>query len=227
MDWVATGTMLSGVGTMIVAGAIIHATRTGSGLFAQWQWHREQDRGIALAERTLTTAYALRRAIEATRSPVLSGAERGDIHRQLRDGGTIDDRTPDYARAYLACAQAARARIGAHQPLWDDLLGALPALKALFGDNAETALDAFWTQRDRILAEAERYAGLARHGNIRDVRGYEQEHLFETQAEIETVLWRNEDRRKADSVADAIDAAVASLEQRLLPVIRSGPPLAV
>ena len=58
MDWVATGTMLSGVGTMIVAGAIIHATRTGSGLFAQWQRHREEDRSIALAERTLTTAYA-------------------------------------------------------------------------------------------------------------------------------------------------------------------------
>ena len=98
-------------------------------------------------------------------------------------------------------------------------------LKAFHGDDAEAALDAFWTQRDRILAEAERYARLARHGDVRAVRGYEQDQLFETQAEIEAVLWRSEDRRKADSVADAIDAAVASLEQRLLPVIRSGAPL--
>jgi len=226
MDWVATGTMLSGVGTMIVAGAIVHATRRGSGLFAQWERHREQDRGIALAERTLATTYALRRAIEDIRSPLLSSTERGEIHRQLRDGGTIDDRTPDYARAYLASAQAVRSRIDAHKPLWDDLLGALPTLKAFLGDDAETSLDAFWTQRDRILAEAERYARLARHGDVRDARGYEQEHLFETQAEIETVLWRSERSRKPDSVADAIDAAVASLEQRLLPIIRSGPPLA-
>jgi len=223
MDWVATGSMLTGFGALIGAGAIIHATRKGADIFGHWQQQKNEHRRIALAEQGLARAYRLRRAIEAIRSSTITGAERSEIHRQLRDAGAIDDRTPDYARGYLTSAHAATSRADAYKALWDDLLGALPAMKAMFGDEIEATLDEFWTQRDRIIAAAERYARLARQSDSR-VGGYEQEELFELQRDIEATLWRNRDKREADAVAEAIDGAIAALERLLLPAIRSGMP---
>jgi hypothetical protein len=220
MDWVATGSMLTGLGAVVGAGAIIHATRKGADIFAQWQLGKDEDRRIALAEQSLALAYRLRRAIEAIRSPAIPGAERSEIHRQLRDAGAIDDRTPDYASGYLASAHATTSRAAAHKPLWDDLLGALPAIKAMFGDEIDVAVEEFWTQRDGILAAAERYARLARQSDSR-AGGYDQEELFRLQRELEATLWLSRERREADAVADAIDGAIAALERGLLPIIRS------
>jgi hypothetical protein len=160
VDWDGTGSMLSGIGTIIGALAVIYAAHKGSDTFKQWRRQKNEERRIELAEQVLTLAYKLRRAIEGIRSPAMWGAEQGEVYDELRKNGVINDQTPEGHKGILATAQATMSRSNVHKPLWDALLDTMPTAKAVFGDDVEGALDEIWKQRNRIITAAQRYARL-------------------------------------------------------------------
>ena len=54
IDWAATGTMLSGIGTLVGALAVIGAAIIGSHTFENWKRQKLAERNFELAERILT-----------------------------------------------------------------------------------------------------------------------------------------------------------------------------
>ncbi len=62
IDWSATGAMLSGLGTLIGAFAVIYAASI-------WKKQKIAERRMVLAEKILHSAYDAKRALDAIRSP--------------------------------------------------------------------------------------------------------------------------------------------------------------
>lgn len=222
VDWDATGSMLSGVGTVIGALAVIYAAHKGSDTFKQWRRQKNEERRIELAEQVVTLAYKLRRAIQSIRSPVMWGAEQNAVHDELRNKGLINDQTPLGHIGMLATAQAALSRSDAYKALWDELLDAMPPAKAIFGDQVEKALDEFWAQRHRIIQGALRYADIVKRPPARTEEG--QEKQLQRQFDVEAIIWSGGGEDGVDQIANAVQSAVETIEGMLLPIIRSDTP---
>ncbi len=219
IDWAATGSMLAGVGTLLGAGAVIYAARKGSDTFRQWRRQKSEERRIVLAEQILTTAYRVRRAIDAIRSPVLWRAEKDEVIVGLIDDGVIKESTEQEHREWLGTAGAAFARAKSSQPVWDGLTDLLPTAKAIFGDEIENGLEGLWRERNKVLAAAQRHADFYRKRDPANLE--EAEKLWEQKDAIEAVIWAGGGRDGVDAVAEAVNALIAGLEADLLPIIRA------
>lgn len=222
VDWATTGSMLSGIGTIVGAGAVIYAAHKGADTFKQWRRQKNEERRIELAEQVLTLAYKLRRALEGIRSPAMFGAEMNEVYDELRKNGVINDQTPEGHKGILATAQATLSRSNASKPLWDALLDTMPTAKAVFGDDVERALNEFWTQRNCIIIAAQRYARFIHQSTARTKEV--QERQFKRLDDVEAIIWFGGGEDGVDAVANLIEAAVKSLEAILLPIIRSDTP---
>ncbi len=219
IDWTAVGSMLSGIGTVVGAGAVFYAAHKGSDTFRQWRRQKNAERRIELAEQILTLAYKVRRAFEGVRSPAIWGGERADLEAQLRESGLISDETPEGTKVTLVEAQAVVTRANYHKNLWDSLLDMMPVAKAIFGDEIEAMLNEFWTLRTKLLQASKRHATFAAKrypSNEKDL-----ERRFKREAEIQDVIWSGASEDGVDKVADAVNAAVHGLECKLLIIIRS------
>ncbi|EPR14165.1 hypothetical protein M527_12780 [Sphingobium indicum IP26] len=217
--------MLSGIGTIIGALAVIYAAHKGSDTFKQWRRQKNEERRIELAEQVLTLAYKLRRAIEGIRSPAMWGAEQNEVYDELRKNGVIDDQTPEGHKGILATAQATISRSNAQKALWDALLDTMPTAKAVFGDEVENALNEIWKQRSRIITAAQRYARFIHQTTPHTEEAREKQ--FKKQDEIEAVIWFGGDADGVDAVANSINGAIKSLEDTLLLIIRSDTPFGI
>lgn len=222
VDWSATGSMLSGIGTIVGALAVIYAAHKGSQTFKQWRERKNEERRIELAEHVMTLAYKLRRAIEAVRAEGMLPSENAQVHDLLVSTGVINDQTPLERIGKLVTAQAAMSRSNAQKALWDTLLDTMPTAKAIFGDAAETALNEFWQQRNRVVGAADSYAKLALEAPPNTERREAQ--LDAQRDRLEAIIWLGGGADGVDAVASLVDAAVKSLEDMLLPIIRSDTP---
>lgn len=222
VDWGATGSMLSGWATLAGAAAVVYAAHKGSNTFKSWRRQKSEERRIDLAEQVLTLAYKSRRAIEDMRAPGILGVEMAELHDQLCEQGVVDDNTPVNHKAVLANAQAILSRSNSRKAVWDALLDTLPATKAIFGSEVEAQLEEFWKQRCRLIAAAHSYAGLIRWPRAHTEEASERQ--YKRQRDIENVIWAGAADDDVDAVVVKVDAAVASLESWLLPIIRSDTP---
>lgn len=222
VDWAATGAMLSGLGTLIGAGAVIYAAHKGSDTFKQWRRQKNEERRIELAEQVLTLAYKLRRAIESIRSPGMWGVEQDAVYDELRKKGLINDETPLGYVGILATAQATLSRSDAYKVLWDELLDTMPSAKAIFGNEIEKALDEFWTQRHRVIQGALRYADIVKRPPARTEEGREKQ--LQRKFDIEAIIRSGGGEDGIDGIGNSIDSAVGAIEEKLLPIIRADTP---
>jgi hypothetical protein len=219
IDWVATGSMLAGIGTLFGGGAVIYAAHKGTDTFRQWRRQKSEERRIILAEQILTLAYRVRRAIDAIRSPVLWGAEKAEVIAALvRDGVIKDDYDKD-RREWMAIAGAAFTRANAYKALWDGLLDIVPTAKAIFGDEVEVHLESLWNERNKVLAAAQRHSEIYRKQAPRNEA--EAERIIAREEELESLVWAGGNRDGIDAIANAVDARIAGLETILLPIIRA------
>lgn len=214
--------MLSGIGTVIGALAVIYAAHKGSDTFKLWRRQKNEERRIELAEQVMTLAYRLRRAIEGVRAEGMLPAENAEVHELLRSTGVINDQTPLETVGKLVIAQGVMSRSNAQRALWDTLLDTMPAAKAIFGDAAETALNEFWKQRNRILVAANSYATLANQAPPRTEEREGQQNARRDR--LEAIIWLGGGADGVDAVAALVDDAIKSLEGMLLPIIRFDTP---
>lgn len=225
IDWAATGSMLSGWATLIGAGAVVYAAHKGSDTFKQWRRQKSEERRIDLAEQVLTLAYKLRRSIESIRSPMMLAGEIADVEAKLREQGLLDDHTAEGKKGNLTTAQATLYRVTSYKELWDALLDIMPVAKAVFGDEIEAQLNAFWLLRGKIVAAAQSYARLPDHDHARNAEARQRE--IDRRERLEQAIWFGGGEDGVDALANSVDEAVKSLEVHLLPIIRSDTQLGV
>lgn len=219
IDWTATGSMLSGIGTIIGSIAVIYAAHKGADTFRQWRKQKGEERRMDLAEQILTLAYKLRRAFEHIRSPGMLAGEITEVEVTLTEEGVIDDDIDLALKSLFVTAQATLSRSKLYKADFEALLDLMPVAKAIFGDMIAEQLNVFWQQRARVTVGANSYARLAR---VTPPRSTEQEERqFERREKIEAIIWSGGGADGIDPIAVEIDAAIQLLEAQLLPIIRS------
>ncbi|OHC96732.1 MAG: hypothetical protein A3H25_10715 [Sphingomonadales bacterium RIFCSPLOWO2_12_FULL_63_15] len=89
VDWAATGTYLSGVGTLLGAMAVTYGATQG---FKLWRRQKLAERNMESAERIMAASYQARRALEQVRNAWMDGREEHAAHHEIKDA-------PSYANS--------------------------------------------------------------------------------------------------------------------------------
>ncbi|ATE64125.1 hypothetical protein [Rhizorhabdus dicambivorans] len=216
-DWAATGQMLSGVGTVLGALAVIYAAKVGADTFSSWKRQKLEERRIAVAEQALALAFRIEEAFEQIRYPSATATEQAAAFENMIGIGLIDDRTPIEIRSRLLPAQVAVDRINATSPLFLELSEVMPLTRAFLHRDVAEHLVELRQHRQRITHAALELLQNARHA---------QRAQTENQREREE-KWRNEreaivisDEDRLDVFRGAINNCVARLDGQLGPIVR-------
>lgn len=199
--WDATGSMMSGWAAWAGVIGVIWTANRGLGTYRR---QKQEDRRIEAADDILTFAYKFRRTIQGARSPGILAHEIASAEKALSESW------PDWATKTAAeqhrirTAQAMWLRLKENNPIWSQIFEFMPRARALFGEDAEAQLQAFWEAYVRVEIACDSYS--------------EAEGDADFEKEVRADMWR---RSKDDPVAAKIDEAVAKLEDMLLPVIRA------
>lgn len=139
-EWTALGSVLSGAGTVIGAVAVIIAAKLGSDTFHDWRQQKLSERRIEQAERILTAAYKVRRALGYVRSPLMEGHElsAAEAHLEKQDFWATTDAN---RKNRLVSAQGHYNRLNAVRDERRAVEECLPMARALFGEQVENALE--------------------------------------------------------------------------------------
>ena len=198
IDWNATGTMLSGIGTIFGAFAVAFAAFKGADTFQKWKQQKAAERRMSVAEDILTWAYQFEQVLPSIRSPATFGYESDQSEEKLKlDIPGFEQRDN---RHLLQQSQVILTRVSAHQEKWDRLFELMPLAKAYFGQATFGDLQELW----RVIASV-RSAALTYQGG--------PEHL----RKMEGRFW--EGAAEPDELKDQADVAVKRLTDRLLPEI--------
>lgn len=203
IDWDATGSMLSGIGTLIGAGAVVGAAWVGRATFRSWKAQRVEERRMDAAERILTLAYRLRYAFNSVRGRGIFEFETKAAEEKL-DANVSDWRSKEQGeQGRMTTAQVILNRLNSRREDWQEIWTLKPVALALFGSEVETSLHAFWTHYVAVEVSASGYA--EDDGTDKDFSKSIRRDLF---------------GGKDDEVGPGVETAIASLEAQLLPILR-------
>lgn len=212
IDWAATGAMLSGIGTVVGALAVIGAAIIGSRTFDNWKRQKLAERHIEQAERILTATYRVRRGLSRVRSPAMWGHETDAAEEQLKASGDWEKTFPESERKSLATAQAYYNRLNATRDDQRALEECQPMARAFFGEELEKALEKlnhqFWTVKVYVDA------------NHNDKTGTDADF----RRKIERAIWEGYPNAEENEVDQTIAAQVKLIEDTLAPVLRTAKP---
>lgn len=212
VDWAATGTMLSGIGTVGGALAVIGAAVIGSRTFENWKRQKLAERHIEQAERILTATYKVRRGLSRVRSPAMWGSETASAEEQLKASGEWEKAFSEGERKSLATAQAYYNRINATTDDQRGLQECQPMARAFFGEDLEQALEKlnqqFWTVKVYVDA------------NHSDKTGADADF----RRKIESTIWEGYPNAEENEMDQTILAQVKLIEDTLVPVLRTAKP---
>ena len=205
-EWTALGDVLSGIGTVIGALAVIVAALLASNTFDGWRKQTLSQRRIEQAERILTATYRVRRGLSHVRNPMLWAFEQQKAEEYLKEKGELPG--DETRKRKMTISQLYFTRLNA---VMDDrrlLEECQPMARALFGGELEFAMDALNRQFQRINA--------AVHA----------QHLFEENTDrkfresIEATLWAGYPDPENNELDREIAEQVATIEKHCVPVLR-------
>ncbi|MBL3575369.1 hypothetical protein JMK10_05395 [Rhodovulum sulfidophilum] len=108
-DWSALGSVLSGIGAIVGAFAVIWAARLGSRTFESWREQKISERQIDQAERILIATYDAERSLGDLRHAAANLFAPGSAQRDLQDGA--EALTSDAAKATAITRRTAKPRL--------------------------------------------------------------------------------------------------------------------
>ncbi|WP_119306990.1 hypothetical protein [Cohaesibacter haloalkalitolerans] len=205
-EWAALGDVLSGVGTVIGALAVIGAAYLASNTFDSWRKQTLSQRRIEQAERILTATYKVRRGLSLVRAPMLWGYEQQKAEDYLREKGELPG--DEAGKKKMTIAQLYFTRLNA---VMDDrklLEECQPMARALFGEKLELALEALNHQFQRVNAA------------VQAQYRFEENTDRKFRESIEAVLWEGYPTPKENELDREIDEQVATIEKHCVPVLR-------
>ena len=221
IDWSATGSMLSGLGTVGGAIAVLIAAGVGRSTFEAWKRQRIEERRIELAETALILAYKIQDAMSIIRSPMTMGNESDAAEQTLRENGVLNDNTDQDQLHYLKIAQVIINRMRAKAPLYDELAELRPRVRTIFNQETEAHLATLWMEMAKVRAAAIQYARLGRDRYHTEALAAE---AMQRRLRLEAKIWEDsefgddgepiEDATKK-AVSDAVTALAATFRPQL------------
>ena len=131
IDWAATGQMISGLGSLLGALAIIFAASKGVQTFDRWRMERIEERRIAIAEKILFKVNEFELGLEQVRCTL-------PLHVEFEQAESMADQRRKYFQPgnktewqRMVCSEIFRARIESEVRL-NALSEVLPSAKAIF-----------------------------------------------------------------------------------------------
>lgn len=213
VDWTATGSMLSGLGTIGGAIVVFFAAKIGKDTFTDWKRQKIEERRIDLAEAALTLAYKLQGAIGSIRGPFAFAGEVAAAEANLREQSLLTDQTPEAQKGSLSQAQTTLNRITRFGDLYDTLAELRPSTRAVFGAEVEGTLAVFDDVTRRVRAAALGYARTGREPYANEVLARRD---LERRERYEQILWEDSEvDDNGELVEDKIKKAVADAVERL------------
>lgn len=206
IDWEATGSMLSGWGTLAGAGAVAYAAHRAADTLASWKRQRIAERRFDHAEATLAATYKVREAIEIIRSPILHSFETEKAKAELEVDPSWNPIIPKERKDRLYTAQAYIMRIRSTADAWDDLQSVMPLAKALFDDRLEEALAQLLRVRWLLRVNADAYV---------DLDGTDKDFGVKVRSELCSPLDKGE-----DAISVSAREQLQMIEDTCLPVLR-------
>jgi len=208
IDWAATGAMLSGLATLAGAFAVVYAARGGASSLNLWRRQKQEERRMDAAEKILTLAYRLKRNLTSVRSPAMFGGEIEAAKEKL-SGHDWYESLSEIEQRKAHTGQGILLRVMRYQDDWDTIFDLMPIARALFGEQVEFHLQSIWQQVVAVRVSAETYA---------TYDGTDAEF----QKRLERDIWEiGGSFAEQDRVGQAMEGAIAGLENILLPVIRA------
>lgn len=201
IDWNATGSMISGIGTLIGATAVLGAVWVGRATLETWKAQKIKDRRMEAAKCILTLAYRIRSAFTSVRGRGVLEYETKAAEEKLYDN------LPDWRskevnqQRRMTEGQVILNRLHSHEDDWQEILVQKPLALALFGTDVENDLHSFWSHYVAVEIAASSYG----------------EDGMENQSE--RALRRDIFGGTDDELDTDVEAAIASLETRLLPIL--------
>lgn len=205
-EWTALGAVLSGMGTVIGAIAVIGAAVLASNTFDGWRKQTLSQRRIEQAERILTATYKVRRGLSHVRNPMLWAFELQKAEDYLREKGELSG--DETRNRKMITSQLYFTRINA---VLDDrklLEECQPMARALFGEELELAIDALNRQFQRINAAVQAQSR------------FEENTDREFRETIEATLWERYPAPEKNQLDREIAEQVATIEKYCVPVLR-------
>ncbi|MES2289680.1 MAG: hypothetical protein V4530_08065 [Pseudomonadota bacterium] len=194
---------MSGWATLAGAGAVVYAARKGASTFTDWRQQKVDERQVEAAERIVTLAYRLRSIFTSVRSRAIFSHE-ADAAERLLDIEQPEWRNREKASLErLRSAQVLYNRLKEHQSDWNEIWTLRPIALALFGVSLEADLQMLWKQYVSLDVAVSEYA---EDGTL------DRELVRSMRAEMYG--------GKEDAITTNVDAAIASIEAILLPVLR-------
>ena len=135
-DWDATGSMLSGVGTIVGAIAVLIAAHVARISINQFRTQKITERLVEHAERILTATYKAHYAIDHVRGRMLWAGELEVAEKKLRDVNAITGET-DARDKRMISAQVYIDRLNRTNDDKALLVDVMPTARALWGKELE------------------------------------------------------------------------------------------
>lgn len=205
-DWVATGTMLQGIGTVVGAGAVIVAAYIGGNSFAQWRRQQLLQRHMDLAEKILTRVVQARDEIASVRGPFKDSSEFAEAFKTLEANGFKKTDFLDAKWKKLGSAQVTLHRLARYQETWTALGQLRYSAQVYFGEEVSDAILTIQRQVNRIGIDAEIY--VEDDGN---------DSAFSKG--LMSTLSRSRPKGEVDEFAKEIDDAIEVIETKLKPLL--------
>lgn len=198
--------MLSGVGTLIGAGAVLVATYIGGNSLKMWRRQQLLQRHMDLAERVLTRVVQARDEIASVRFPLKEAHEFAAADKTLEANGFIKKGFEDAKWRKLSGAQVTLHRLNRFQETWTALDLLRHSAYVYFGNEVADAIETIQAQVRRIRIDAELYA----EDNGNDA---------EFSKGLMNTLSSSRPKSEVDELAQAVDDAVKKTEANLKPLL--------
>ena len=207
IDWSATGSMLSGIGTLAGVGAVVWAANKAADTFDNWKKQKITERHIEQAERILTATYEANDALNYARGRFTHAWEDDEAREQEKEN--------DYWTGLLEAKQKrvvhARARLNRLRNCKDEqeaLRLCRPMAKALWGDALHKALTdfhhQFWILETYIRAYVD------------DEGGTDKDFT----KKIRQAMYSSENDTD-DEISSKVIECIGGIESILLPILRA------
>ena len=205
VDWVATGSMLTGLGTIAGAASIAWAALIGRSRFDEWRRRGTEKRRIDVAESVLLaaiecqTAYSEVRSIKQNPLAWKAGELRARKERDPMDQSEL-------RRAEIAGWDRVQRMLD-QSPKFEKLQSLRPLALAYFGENLDQLIQDLICVRTEIV-QAGAYYDQATQGES-----------DRSPMKLEAILW--EQFPCADPTQDKLDRIHQGFEDLLLPILRT------
>lgn len=140
IDWAATGSMLSGIGTVGGAIAVLVAAAVARISIKQFRAHKITERLVDQAERILTATYKAHYALDYIRGRLLWAGELETAEKRLREAGAITGKTTNRDSRMIS-AQVYIDRLRQMNGDKALLVDVMPTARALWGKELELEIE--------------------------------------------------------------------------------------